>query len=146
MISKEKKEKSFRLNLEKDLEKIDYKLSDMCFEKDEENNAYNFLLNGNIVVYFDDYSFGGQFIHFYNKGIHIISITKPREISKYIKPDNYLRAEHDKRNLEEYKSKIRQLILVDKKIKITQIAEELGITRQAIYKNTDLKKFIDSLK
>lgn len=145
MISKEKKERLFELNLEKDLKELGYLLKNMAFEKDEEENFYSILLNGNIVIYFDEYKFFNPIISFFNKGIPVSLLTKPEKIN-ILMQSNYLRAKHDEKKLEEYKTKIRHLLELEPNLKITKIAEELGITRQAIYKNLELKKFIDSLK
>lgn len=146
MISKGKKEKHFKLNLEKDLKTLGYNLNDMSFEKNEEDNIYSFLLHGTTVIYFDEYKFFEYFIQFFNQGIKVCILGKPIEINNSVKAENYLRAEYDRKNLEGYKEKIRQLLEVDKKTSITAIAQELGITRQGLYKNLELKKYIDTLK
>jgi len=146
MKSKETQEKHFKLNLENDLKKFGYKLSEMHFDKDETSNTYNFLINGNIIVRFDDYRFLKDFIQFYNKGICTVSLVNPISIKASSSNNSYLRKEKDLKRLEKNKEKIRQLISVDNTIKIPQIAEELGITRQGLYKNQELMNLINELK
>ena len=48
--------------------------------------------------------------------------------------------------LQENKKKISKLLSVDKNIKIPQIAKELGITRQGLYKNQELMELINKFK
>ena len=59
---------------------------------------------------------------------------------------SYLREEKDLKRLEENKKKISKLLSVDKNIIIPQIAKELGITRQGLYKNQELIELINKLK
>ncbi len=74
------------------------------------------------------------------------------EVRKELKSTNktnkisYLREEKDLKRLEENKKKISKLLSVDKNIKIPQIAKELGITRQGLYKNQELMELINKLK
>ena len=74
------------------------------------------------------------------------------EVRKELKSTNktnkisYLREEKDLKRLEENKKKISKLLSVDKNIKIPQIAKELGITRQGLYKNKELIELINKLK
>ncbi len=74
------------------------------------------------------------------------------EVRKELKSTNktnkisYLREEKDLKRLEENKKKISKLLSVDKNIKIPQIAKELGITRQGLYKNQELIELINKLK
>ncbi len=86
--------------------------------------------------------------------IDLIKIVE-EEIRKEIKPTNktnktnkisYLREEKDIERLEENKKKISKLLSVDKNLKISEIAKELNITRQGLYKNQELKNLIDELK
>ena len=71
------------------------------------------------------------------------------EVRKELKSTNktnkisYLREEKDLKRLEENKKKISKLLSVDKNIKIPQIAKELGITRQGLYKNQELIELIN---
>ena len=73
------------------------------------------------------------------------------EVRKELKSTNktnkisYLREEKDLKRLEENKKKISKLLSVDKNIKIPQIAKELGITRQGLYKNQELMELINKL-
>ena len=62
------------------------------------------------------------------------------EVAREVRKNNYLD------RLGENQEQIKKLILKNKKISIQEIAKELGMTRQALYKNKDLKKFIDELK
>ena len=74
------------------------------------------------------------------------------EVRKELKSTNktnkisYLREEKDLKRLEENKKKISKLLSVDNNIKIPQIAKELGITRQGLYKNQELMELINKLK
>ena len=74
------------------------------------------------------------------------------EVRKELKSTNktnkisYLREEKDLKRLEENKKKISKLLSVDKNIKIPQIAKELGITIQGLYKNQELIELINKLK
>ena len=74
------------------------------------------------------------------------------EVRKELKSTNktnkisYLREEKDLKRLEENKKKISKLLSVDKNIKIPQIAKELGITRQGLYKNQELIELINKFK
>ena len=74
------------------------------------------------------------------------------EVRKELKSNNktnkisYLREEKDLKRLEENKKKISKLLSVDNNIKIPQIAKELGITRQGLYKNKELMELINKLK
>ena len=74
------------------------------------------------------------------------------EVRKELKSTNktnkisYLREEKDLKRLEENKKKISKLLSVDKNLKISEIAKELNITRQGLYKNQELKNLIDELK
>jgi transcriptional regulator of acetoin/glycerol metabolism len=74
------------------------------------------------------------------------------EVRKELKSNNktnkisYLREEKDLKRLEENKKKISKLLSVDNNIKIPQIAKELGITRQGLYKNQELMELINKLK
>lgn len=74
------------------------------------------------------------------------------EVRKELKSTNktnkisYLREEKDLKRLEENKKKISKLLSVDKNIKIPQIAKEIGITRQGLYKNQELIELINKLK
>ena len=74
------------------------------------------------------------------------------EVRKELKSTNktnkisYLREEKDLKRLEENKKKISKLLSVDNNIKIPQIAKELGITRQGLYKNQELIELINKLK
>ena len=74
------------------------------------------------------------------------------EVRKELKSNNktnkisYLREEKDLKRLEENKKKISKLLSVDNNIKIPQIAKELGITRQGLYKNQELMELINELK
>ena len=146
MISKEKKERLFELNLENDLKKMGYELSKMHFDKDETSNTYNFFINGNIIVHFDEYNFTEDYINFYNKGIFVVSLVNPTIIKASNSNNSYLRKEKDLKKLKRNKEKIRQLITVDKNIKISEIAKELEITRQGLYKNQELMNLINELK
>ena len=72
-----------------------------------------------------------------------------KKLKKDVRPDekkSYIREQHDKKKLEQYKEKISKLLEIDKKISITKIAESIGITRQAIYKNIELNVFIENIK
>ncbi len=83
--------------------------------------------------------------------IDLIKIIE-EEVRKEIKSTNktnkisYLREEKDIERLEENKKKISKLLSVDKNLKISEIAKELNITRQGLYKNQELKNLIDELK
>ncbi len=74
------------------------------------------------------------------------------EVRKELKSNNktnkisYLREEKDLKRLEENKKKISKLLSVDNNIKIPQIAKELGITRQGLYKNQELMELINKFK
>jgi len=74
------------------------------------------------------------------------------EVNKEMKPSDkvnkisYLREEKDLERLEDNKKKISKLLLSDNKLTINEIAKELGMTRQAIYKNKNLKTYIDGLR
>lgn len=59
---------------------------------------------------------------------------------------SYLREEKDLKRLEENKKKINKLLLVDKTLKVSEIAKELNITRQGLYKNKELMELINKLK
>lgn len=59
---------------------------------------------------------------------------------------SYLREEKDLKRLEENKKKINKLLLVDKTLKVSEIAKELNITRQGLYKNQELMELINKLK
>jgi uncharacterized protein YneR len=59
---------------------------------------------------------------------------------------SYLREEKDLKRLEENKKKINKLLLVDKTLKVSEIAKELNITRQGLYKNRELMELINKLK
>lgn len=59
---------------------------------------------------------------------------------------SYLREEKDLKRLEENKKKINKLLLVDKTLKVSEIAKELNITRQGLYKNKELIELINKLK
>ncbi len=109
----------------------------------------------NITIYFDKFEIGknNDYIDFFREEKFIMSIYKNSQISKVDKigkpatrKKSYIREEHDKKKLEEYKEKISKLLEVDKKISITKIAQNLGITRQAIYKNTEINVFIEKMK
>ncbi len=74
------------------------------------------------------------------------------EVRKELKSTNktnkisYLREEKDLKRLEENKKKINKLLLVDKTLKVSEIAKELNITRQGLYKNQELMELINKLK
>ena len=74
------------------------------------------------------------------------------EVRKELKSNNktnkisYLREEKDLKRLEENKKKINKLLLVDKTLKVSEIAKELNITRQGLYKNQELMELINKLK
>ena len=74
------------------------------------------------------------------------------EVRKELKSNNktnkisYLREEKDLKRLEENKKKISKLLSVDNNIKIPQIAKELGITTQRLYKKQELMELINKLK
>jgi uncharacterized protein YneR len=74
------------------------------------------------------------------------------EVRKELKSTNktnkisYLREEKDLKRLEENKKKINKLLLVDKTLKVSEIAKELNITRQGLYKNRELMELINKLK
>lgn len=59
---------------------------------------------------------------------------------------SYLREEKDLKRLEENKKRINKLLLVDKTLKVSEIAKELNITRQGLYKNKELIELINKLK
>ena len=59
---------------------------------------------------------------------------------------SYLREEKDLKRLEENKKKINKLLLVDKTLKVSEIAKELNITRQGLYKNQEHMEIINKLK
>jgi transcriptional regulator of acetoin/glycerol metabolism len=59
---------------------------------------------------------------------------------------SYLREEKDLKRLEENKKKISKLLSVDKTLKVSEIAKELNITRQGLYKNRELMELINKLK
>ena len=69
-------------------------------------------------------------------------LIRPNKTNKI----SYLIEEKDLKRLEENKKKISKLLSVDKNIKIPQIAKELGITRQGLYKNQELMELINKLK
>jgi len=116
------------------------------FRLELEEGIYSLFL-GNFFIYFDDFQFvEPDFLIFKREKNSICYLCKNKEVDTNTKNPQHIRADYDKKNLEEYKTKIRQLFKVDKKIKITEIAKELKITRQAIYKNLELKKFIENLK
>lgn len=72
----------------------------------------------------------------------IKTIYQDQEIfSKSYKP-NYLRKNKDERRFKKYREKISKLILIDYKISVPKIAKELEISKQALYQNKDLMKFI----
>lgn len=145
-MTKKQLEKHFKITLEKDLKTLGYSMDLMGFEKLEDNNLYCISIENNSVLYFDNFNNINGFLNFYIKEIKVFSLCKKTIVDTFKKSKNYIKSEHDEKNLKIYKEKIRQLIKVDKKIKITEIAKELGITRQAIYKNLELKKFIENLK
>ena len=108
-----------------------------------------------ITIYFDKFEINKNknYIDFFNNNKYIMMIGKNRQLSKVekigkpaVKKKSYIREEHDKQKLEHYKEKISKLLEVDKKISITKIAQNLGITRQAIYKNIELNVFIENMK
>lgn len=108
-----------------------------------------------ITIYFDKFEINKNknYIDFFNNNKYVMMIGKNSQLSKVdkigkpaIRKKNYIREEHDKKKLTEYKEKISKLLEVDKKISITKIAENLGITRQAIYKNIELNLFIEKMK
>ncbi len=62
------------------------------------------------------------------------------------KKNEYLRKENDLKRLIENKKMIKKMITENKKISIAELAKNLNITRQALYKNKELKNLIDELK
>lgn len=160
MTEQEKKEKHFIGELKMKLDFFEYKdysiskvkedMKEIYYFKKEEEVYEVYLDDLATVIFFDDFRMiDNRFLYFFKDGK---TVTIIRQLNKVVKEKKvvvktkYIKADYDKKNLDEYKNKIRQLLKVDKKIKITEIANELGITRQAIYKNKELKSFIDSLK
>jgi DNA-binding phage protein len=156
----EKREKRFIRDLSNKLKKLGYtKFSIEKIKKQSDKELYDIKKNEEIYlliledlglfIYCDDFEpVYDYYLGFYRNDKLIAQISKKSKVDtleKTIKTQ-HIKANYDKKNLEGYKTKIRQLLEVDKKIKITEIAKELGITRQAIYKNKELLSFIKSLK
>lgn len=144
--------KVFEETLKKHLKFLGYSLNENDLEEGE-NETGNFyrLFIGAFTLYFDDYRYYDEhlpFIAFLKQGFQIGCLfpNSYNPTSKTIIQRKHIKDDFNKEQLKLNKEKIRQLLEVDKTLSITAIAQELGITRQAIYKNTDLKKFIDNLK
>ena len=115
-----------------------------------EDNIYTLSFpNLPFSIYFDDYIFypNPTFLNFYLNELKILSLWDMSEQECFINQSTkHIKSDFNKKQLEANKEKIRQLLEVDKNIKITKIAEELGMTRQGLYKNQELIKLIKSLK
>lgn len=138
--------KIFESELERHLNELGYG----GFILDFEDNIYNLSFpNLPFSIFFDDFEFFSQptFLNFYLNKSKILSLWDISEQESFINQSTkHIKDDFNKKRLEENQQKIKHILETNKKISITKIAEELGITRQAIYKNADLKKFIDDIK
>ena len=151
--NQERLKKSFLGELEKHLIFLGYEGYEL---ETRDNLGYEYyrlaLKTEPVVIYFDCYDFTKttiSFLHFTLQGIMtatLFKIFKKNKKSIENTKVTHIKEKFNREQLELKKEKIRQLIEVDKTIKITKIAEELGITRQSLYKNIELKNFIDRLK
>ena len=151
--NQERIKKSFLGELEKHLIFLGYEGYEL---ETRENLGYEYyrlaLRTEPVVIYFDCYDFTKttiSFIHFTLQGIMTATLFKIFETNKKSienKKVTHIKEKFNREQLELKKEKIRQLIEVDKTMKITKLAEELGMTRQGLYKNQELMEFIKKIK
>lgn len=136
--------KIFESNLERHLKLLGYSNYQLEFEE----GVYNLVFqNEPMSIFFDDFEFlKPYFLSFYIKGFKAFTLWKKDEIIQPNQGKSHIKDDYNKNKLKENKEKIRQLFAVDKNIKITKIAEELGMTRQGLYKNQELIELINKLK
>ena len=136
--------KIFESNLERHLKLLGYSNYQLEFEE----GVYNLVFqNEPMSIFFDDFEFlKPYFLSFYIKGFKAFTLWKKDEIIQTNQGKSHIKDDYNKNKLKENKEKIRQLFAVDKNIKITKIAEELGMTRQGLYKNQELIELINKLK
>ncbi len=136
--------KIFESNLERHLKLLGYSNYQLEFEE----GVYNLVFqNEPMSIFFDDFEFlKPYFLSFYIKGFKAFTLWKKDEIIQPNQGKSHIKDDYNKNKLKENKEKIRQLFAVDKNIKITKIADELGMTRQGLYKNQELIELINKLK
>ncbi len=140
-----KSDKNFEENLIKALNSLGY--SDFNLELGE-NDLYNLIFKKDpISLRFDNFRYiGNSFIMFEYKGQDTLALWKKETNKEIIIVNTHIKSTYNLKKYEENIEKIRKLIKVDKIESITEIAKNLGMTRQALYKNKELKKYIDNLK
>ena len=136
--------KIFESDLERHLKLLGYNHYQLEFEE----GVYNLVFqNEPMSIFFDNFGFlEPYFLSFYIKGSKAFTLWKKDEIIQANQVKSHIKDDYNKNKLKENKEKIRQLLLVDKTIKITKIAKELNITRQGLYKNQELMEVINKLK
>lgn len=136
--------KIFESNLERHLKLLGYSNYQLEFEE----GVYNLVFqNEPMSIFFDDFEFlKPYFLSFYIKGFKAFTLWKKDDIIQPNQGKSHIKDDYNKNKLKENKEKIRQLFAVDKNIKITKIADELGMTRQGLYKNQELIELINKLK
>lgn len=136
--------KIFESNLERHLKLLGYSNYQLEFEE----GVYNLVFqNEPMSIFFDDFEFlKPYFLSFYIKGFKAFTLWKKDDIIQPNQGKSHIKDDYNKNKLKENKEKIRQLLEVDKTIKITQIAKELEMTRQGLYKNKELMELINKLK
>ncbi len=151
MMEKEKQKRLNKKHFEMHLNHLIKELGYDYYQLELEEDTYNIVFkNENFSIFFDDFNFiEPYFLHFFMKGTKIFTLWKKEtHPQNEMKPNkmSYLREEKDLKRLKENKEKINKLIQINKKISITNIAQELGITRQGLYKNQELMELINKLK
>ena len=136
--------KIFESNLERHLKLLGYSNYQLEFEE----GVYNLVFqNEPMSIFFDNFEFlQPYFLSFYIKGFKAFTLWKKDVIIQPNQGKSHIKDDYNKNKLKENKEKIRQLFAVDKNIKITKIADELGMTRQGLYKNQELIELINKLK
>ena len=136
--------KIFESNLERHLKLLGYSNYQLEFEE----GVYNLVFqNEPMSIFFDNFEFlQPYFLSFYIKGFKAFTLWKKDEIIQPNQGKSHIKDNYNKNKLKENKEKIRQLLEVDKTLSITAIAQELGITRQGLYKNQELIELINKLK
>lgn len=136
--------KIFESNLERHLKLLGYSNYQLEFEE----GVYNLVFqNEPMSIFFDDFEFlKPYFLSFYIKGFKAFTLWKKDDIIQPNQGKSHIKDDYNKNKLKENKEKLRQLLEVDKTIKITQIAKELEMTRQGLYKNKELMELINKLK